>query len=137
MKRLSTQFVNFATCFLLFAAVAATRADDKKADPAGTYTWSVPGRNGGPDREMTLKLKVEDGKLMGTVSGGQNETKIEHGKISGDEVSFDVTRERNGNSFTTKYKGKVTADAITGKIEMPGRDGQSRDRDWTAKRKKS
>ena len=133
MKRLSTKFVNLATCFLLFAAVAAARA----ADPAGTWTWSQPGRNGGQDREMTLKLKVEDGKLTGTLSGGQNEAKIEHGKVSGDEISFDVTRERNGNSFTTKYKGKVSADTITGKVEMAGRDGQSRERDWTAKRKKA
>jgi len=31
----------------------------------------------------------------------------------------------------------VSADAITGKVEMPGRDGQSRERDWTAKRKKA
>jgi hypothetical protein len=137
MKRLSTTIVSFATCFLLFAAAAATRAEDAKADPTGTWTWSVPGRNGGADREMTLKLKSEDGKLTGTLSGGQNETKIEHGKVSDGEVSFDITRERNGNSFTTKYKGKVSGDTITGKMEMPGRDGQSRERDWTAKRKKA
>lgn len=62
------------------------------------------------------------------------ETKIENGKLTGDEISFDVTREFQGNSFTAKYKGKVTADTITGKISTE-RDGQTRERDWTAKKK--
>jgi hypothetical protein len=137
MKRLST-LVPIAAALLFFVGITA-RAEDKKADPTGTWTWSMPGRNGGPDREQTLKLKAEGDKLTGTMSsparGGESrETKIEHGKVTGDEVSFDVTREFNGNSFTSKYKGKVSGDTITGKISTE-RDGQTRDRDWTAKRK--
>jgi len=137
MKRLST-IIPIAAALLFFAG-ASTRAEDKKADPTGTWTWTTPGRDGGPGREQTLKLKAEGDKLTGTLSaparGGETrETKIEHGKISGDEISFDATREFNGNSFTAKYKGKVSGDSITGKISTE-RDGQTRDRDWTAKRK--
>ena len=88
---------------------------------------------------MSLKLKVDGDKLTGTLTspgrnGETSDTKIDHAKVSGDEVSFDVTREVNGNSFTTKCKGKVTEDTITGKISTE-RNGESRDRDWTAKRK--
>jgi hypothetical protein len=133
MKRLST-IVPIAAALLLFGAIT-TRAEDKKADPTGTWTWTTQGRNGNPGREQTLKLKAEGEKLTGALTGGRGgETKIDKGHVKGDEVSFEITREFNGNSFTAKYKGKVSGDTINGKISTE-RNGESRDRDWTAKRK--
>ena len=44
-----------------------------------------------------------------------------------------MTREFNGNKFTTKYAGKISGDTIKGKAESE-RDGQARSRDWEAKR---
>jgi len=123
---------------LLFAAgslaVTAARADDK-ADATGTWTWSYQGQDG-QSRETTLKLKQDGSKLTGTVSGRNNtETPIEDGKVDGSEVSFRVTRERNGNKFTQKYRGTLDGSTIKGKVEMPGRDGgEARTRDWEAKR---
>jgi hypothetical protein len=135
MKRLLTLIPVVAS---LLCFVAVSRAEDKKADVTGTWTWTVPGRNGGEPREQTLKLKSEGDKITGTLAGGRGgEAKVENAKLTGNELSFEVTREFNGNSVTTKYKGKVEGDTITGKVEMRGRDGQPRDRDWTAKRKKS
>ncbi len=137
MKRLAT-IVQITACLLFFVGFNA-RAEDKKNDASGTWTWTGPGRNGNPGREQTLHLKVEGDKLTGTLSspgrdGQARENKIEHGKVSGDEVSFDVTREFNGNSFTTKYKGKVNGDSIVGKSSFE-RNGETRDMDWNAKRK--
>src|SRR3954471_24778839 len=108
MKRLAT-IVQIAACLLFFVGVTA-RAEDKKNDPNGTWTFTGPGRGGNPGREQTLKLKVDGDKVTGTLaSPGQNgetrESKVEHGKVTGDEISFDVTREFNGNSRTAKYKG--------------------------------
>jgi len=117
---------------LLFAAAV------QAADPSGTWTWSTPGRNGGPDRVTTLVLKIEGDKLAGKISvPGRDaqpvETTIASGKVDGDNISFDLVREFNGNSATNKYSGVVTADKITGKIES-SRDGQTQSRDWEAKR---
>lgn len=78
-------------------------------------------------------MKVEDGKLSGTVSGRNGETAIEDAKLAGDEVSFSVTREFNGNKMVIKYSGKVSGDTIKGKSESQ-RDGQPQSRDWEAKR---
>ncbi len=109
------------------------------ADPAGTWTWSTPGRNGGEARKSTLKLKVEGTKLLGTITspgrqgGDPMVTEISDGKVKGDEISFAVVREWNGNKFTMKYSGKVSADVIKGKIESE-RDGNVRSREWEAKR---
>jgi hypothetical protein len=115
------------------------QAQDKKADATGTWTWTRPGRNGGAEQKMTLVLKVEGDKVTGKLTspgrqGGEPvTTEIKDGKVKGDEISFSVTREFNGNSMTSKYNGKVTADAIKGKIESE-RDGQTQSRDWEAKR---
>lgn len=112
----------------------------QNATPTGTWSWSTPGRNGGEARKTTLKLNAEGEKLTGTVSmpgreGQAVTTEISDGKVKGDEISFNVTREFNGNKFTAKYSGKVTADIIKGKIEFE-RDGNVRSRDWEAKREK-
>jgi hypothetical protein len=109
------------------------------ADPAGTWTWSTPGRDGGEPRKSTLKLKVDGTKLTGTITnpgrqgGDPVVTEISEGKVKGDEISFAVTREWSGNKVTMKYSGKLTADSIKGKIESE-RDGNVRSRDWEAKR---
>lgn len=123
---------------LTIGFLTQAQAQDKKADPTGTWSWTMPGRNGGPDRKMSLKLKVEGDKLSGKMispgrDGQATETDIADGKIKGDEISFTVTREFNGNKFTMKYNGKVTADAIKGKTEME-RNGETTSRDWEAKK---
>ena len=131
MKRTTTAFLQLTACLLLALGLSA-QAADKKNDPTGTWTWSVPGRDGNT-REVTAKLKLDGDKLTGTISGRQNETAIEDAKLSGDAISFKVTREFNGNKMVQKFSGKIDGDSIKGKIESE-RDGQPTSRDWNAKR---
>jgi hypothetical protein len=134
-------------------AVQAAEKSDKKADATGTWTWTMQPRGGqGGDapqpRKITLKLKAEGEKLTGSVTspfgrrGGQGgdaqqptPTEISDGKVKGDEVSFSVVREFNGNKFTQKYSGKLDGDTIKGKIAFE-RNGEAQSRDWEAKREK-
>jgi hypothetical protein len=131
--------ITAATCAVLaFTAATQLQAQDKAADPTGTWTWTRPGRNGGPDVVSTLKLKADADKLTGTLSspgrGGQaQEAKIDDGKVKGDQVSFSVTREFNGNKMTAKYNGKLSGDTIKGTIETE-RNGETQSRPWEAKR---
>jgi hypothetical protein len=125
------------TCCLVILVVAGftgtSRADDKP-DPTGTWKWSVTFNNQTFDR--TLKLKLEGDKLSGTITGRNNsETAIDDAKFKDSEVSFSVTRERNGQKRTTKYKGKVDGDTIKGKFERE-QDGKTVETDWEAKREK-
>lgn len=120
------------------AAVLLLAAAARAADATGTWTWSTPSRGGGPDRVTTLVLKVDGSNLTGKVSvpgrdAQPTETPISSGKVDGDNISFDLVREYNGNSTTNKYSGVVTADKITGKIET-SREGQTQSRNWAAKR---
>jgi len=126
-------FIQTAVCALVALTLPAQAQDkDKKADPTGTWTWSTTGQDG-TARTSTAKLKLEGDKLTGTVSGRQNDTAIENGKVAGDEISFSVTREFNNNKITQKYAGKISGDSIKGKISFE-REGQAQSRDWEAKR---
>jgi hypothetical protein len=104
-----------------------------KADPTGTWKWSFTTQDG-QTRESTLKLKLDDGKLTGTVTGrdGQ-ETAIEGANFKDGEITFQVTRERDGQKFTIKYKGKVTGDDLAGAISFEA-GGETRTREFAAKR---
>ena len=87
-------------------------------------------RNDGPDRTNTLTLKLEGDKLTGTLSmlrrnGEKMDTAIQDAKVAGDEISFSIVREFNGNTMTSKYSGKLSADSIKGKIDFE-RDGEPR-----------
>ena len=121
--------------FVAFVGLVAVAQGADKADPNGTWKWSVTFNN--QTRDVTLKLKLDGDKLTGKISGRNNtETDIEDATFKDNEVSFSVTRERNGQKFVTKYKGKIDGDTIKGKSESE-RNGQNQSRDWEAKREKT
>ena len=132
-----TRFTKILLGAALFAGTLLPAfADDAKTDPSGTYIWTMPGRNGGPDRTNTLTLKLDGTQLTGKLSapgrgGKATETDITDAQLTGSAVSFSVVRTYNGNSFTNKYSGTVADGSIKGKIEM-NRNGDVQSRDWTA-----
>jgi len=128
MKRL----VAVAVLAMLASPATMARAE-KQGDPAGTWTWQVPGTSA--NQTVTLKLKREGEKLTGVLNRNGRDTNIEDGKISRDEVSFTVTPARKGAKFPVKYTGKVTGENIIGTMEMTI-DGQPRTVPWKAWRSK-
>jgi hypothetical protein len=128
--------INSLCALFALGFVSQTQAQDKKVD--GTWAWTMPGRNGGPDRKITLKLKTEGDKVTGKILAPTRqdpaaETEIKDGKLAGDDLSFTVIREGRNGKMTFKYKGKVSADSIKGKVEF-GPEGDTQSRDWEAKR---
>lgn len=130
-----------AGAVLVTGVLFQARAEDKKVDPSGTYTWTVPARNGGADRTNTLVLKLEGDKLTGKLTapgrGGQlNSADIIDGKVAGTDVSFCVVRTFNDNTSTNKYSGTLADGVIKGKMEFTNRNGDPQSRDWEAKAEK-
>jgi hypothetical protein len=125
MKRLAA-----VVCVL--AVVGMVRAEEK---PNPTGTWKYTTEVNGQSFDTTIKLKLDGDKLTGTLTARDVESKIEDGKYKDGEVSFTVTRERNGNKFTTKYTGTIKGDTFKGKRETE-RNGQTQSRDFEAKREK-
>jgi hypothetical protein len=117
----------FKMAVLSLAALAAAFG----AEVSGKWTAEMQGRDG-QARTMTFNLKAEGEKLTGTVSGGMGaETQISDGKVSGDEVSFNVVREFNGNTMVMKYTGKVEGNEM--KLKMSN-DRMPQPREIVAKR---
>ena len=115
-------FVVTIALVFAFAAMAA--------DVTGKWTYEQPGRGGGPGRPVTITLKQDGTKLTGTVPGmgrgGDNPpppSEIMDGKVDGNNVSFTVKREFNGNTMVTKYEGTVSGDEMKLKVTRDTQNG--------------
>jgi|SRR5689334_15011375 hypothetical protein len=91
------------------------------ADVTGKWTYETQGRNG--PQTATMNLKADGSNLTGTVSGRGGDTEISNGKVEGSNISFEVTREFNGNKFTMKYSGTLAGDELKLKIERQTQNG--------------
>ncbi|HEX4948980.1 MAG TPA: hypothetical protein VFZ34_20040 [Blastocatellia bacterium] len=119
-----------SACFL-FAFMTVAWA----ADVDGKWVAQIPGRQGNT-QETTFNFKAEGGKLTGTMSGRQGDVQISDGKIEGTNISFNVVREFNGNTFKLVYKGVLSGDEIKFTRTMEGGQGGGQAQEFTAKRVK-
>ena len=115
---------------LLPAMVALLAMTASAADISGKWVGQMPTRNG-DTRETTFNLKADGDKLTGTMSGFQDGIEIKDGKISGNDISFKVPLEFNGNSFVLIFKGTVSGDQIK---FTRGREGAEQTQEFTAKK---
>jgi hypothetical protein len=120
----------WAVLGVALAPVSVARAEE---DPAGNWKWTMMFRD--QQREVQLTLTRDGEKLTGKLGQGERARDIEEGTFKDDTVSFKVTRERNGNKFTSAYSGKVSGDSIKGTIEFERR-GEKQSRPWEATRVK-
>lgn len=112
-------------CLLAMFAVTAFAAD-----VSGNWKGSAETPNGTVER--TFVFKVDGHKLTGeTTSNMFGKSTIEDGKVEGDEISFAIKVNVQGNEGKVTYKGKVDGDTIQFKIEIEAA-GQSLE--MTAKR---
>src|SRR5438309_1758578 len=106
------------TLLVILALFAFTAS---AADVAGTWKASVETPNG--NFESTFVFKVDGAKLTGTVSNQMSgEQQIADGKIDGDNLTFVVAANFNGNEFKISYAGKVAGNEIKLTLTVPGRD---------------
>jgi hypothetical protein len=118
-------FVVAILCALTLAVMAA--------DVSGKWTWEQQGRNG--NQTQTLTLKADGATLTGSLDGGRGATEISDGKVDGNNISFVVKREVNGNTITTPYTGTLDGDSLKLEWTQAGRGGgEPMKRNATAKR---
>ena len=101
------------------------------ADVTGKWQAEMEGRDGNK-RTVTFDFKADGDKLTGTMTGGMGPQgtarEISDGKISGDDISFTVKVNFQGEERKINYTGKVVGSEIQFKIEGP------RPREFTAKK---
>ena len=119
MKRLLT--------LLIVCAVAALAADI-----SGNWKATAQGPQG--NMERTFVFKVDGAKLTGeTTSSMLGKSTITDGKIDGDNISFTITANMQGNEMKISYKGKVTGAEIHLTSEVAG-GGGGQAIEWVAKK---
>ncbi len=139
-----TKKLLFVFTILLVVAFVAMAADI-----TGKWVAEQPGRNGGPARQITFDLKADGATLTGTMTGGMGggrrggggggggaapqAREISDGKIDGNNISFTVKVEFNGNTMVTKYEGTLSGDELKLKVNREGRNGPTTS-ELTAKR---
>jgi len=88
----------------------------------------------GTTNRPKLRFTVEDGLLHGTTSfRAGTETPVTNILVNGDQLSFQVVRQRNGESIATSYSGKWIENTIKGKIESNWA-GEKQVFNWDAQR---
>jgi hypothetical protein len=104
---------------VLLICLAATLA--QAADVSGLWVAQIPGRDGNT-METTFNLKQSGESLSGSMANQFGERQISDGKVTGDDVAFNVKIEFNGNEFLFVYKGKAGGNEIKFTRERKGGD---------------
>jgi len=102
------------------------------SNAAGTWKWVIVMADG-TSHDLSLKLTQEGEKLSGIVILGDNEVPISEGLVKDNEVTLKVTREQDGKTQVSKFKGTLEGDSIKGKIDSDW-SGEMRNYAWNAKR---
>jgi len=123
------------TILLCLTFTTATLAGSAASVPSfdGTWQWRFTMPDG-TEVNPKLKLKQDGTNLTGISSlRSGTETAITNGLVRGEELQFEVVRERNGATVVTRYAGKRDGDLIHGQVESNW-SGESRSYPWEAHR---
>jgi hypothetical protein len=108
---------------LVRSAAAPAVAQAPGPDPTGTWKWTVTPPGAGMTFEVSCRMAYADGKLTGTYMSRNGEAPITEASFKDGALSFSVVRERDGTSFTVRYKGILSGDTITGTLDLPAFGG--------------
>jgi len=135
----------------LFLAITCQIRGQSTVNPTGTWELKTPNAtNASPS---LLKLKLEGGKLTGTLSRNAGakieQLPLENAQLKGNAISFtvhvfalhyenNVLQPVDTNKVTHSiFQGQISGDTIKGKVEKKSwRDEASRVLNWEAKRVK-
>jgi hypothetical protein len=99
----------------------------------GIWRWTFTMPDGTTARPK-LTLLTDEGALTGTTSFRPgSETPITNVVLNGDELRFQVIRERGGQEIITTYSGRWSGKVMKGKIESNWA-GQKQTYEWEAER---
>ncbi len=84
-----------------------------------TGKWTADSEDG---PAWVFNLKSDSGRVTGTMQGHDGkERPINEGKLEGDDISFSVESEWQGDAITLVFKGKVSGDEM--QLRVDTKDG--------------
>jgi hypothetical protein len=149
MKRIVTSAL-LALALTSLALRAGAQDKGSVVNPTGTWNLTTLSATGQPASPQTLKLKLEGGRLTGTLNrqAGHKveQLPLEDVKLKGSDLSFathnyavvyvhNVLQPTDTNKWShSKFQGTISGDTIKGKIERHSYMGNNHTLDWEAKR---
>ena len=111
------------------------QAADKAHSPlSGIWKWTFTMPDGGQVNPRVKFTTDKNQKLIGVARFRAGmDAPVTNLVLQGDQVSFDVVRERDGQAVTTHYAGKMEGDKINGKVSSNW-NGDQQTYDWRAER---
>ncbi|MDX1501922.1 MAG: amidohydrolase family protein [Thermoanaerobaculia bacterium] len=98
----------------------AEREEEEETEPPASDvsgTWELVMTTPRGTNEFTAKLEMsEDGKVTGELTSERGESSVEDGKMSGDLLRFETTREMGGQSFTASFSLTVEGESLSGSM---------------------
>jgi hypothetical protein len=90
------------------------------ADIDGKWAGEVPGMDGSP-MKINYTFKADGDKLTGsTTSPDGKEMAIKDGKISGNNISFNIAFDMGGQEMKIDMKGVLSGDTLKMTMDMMG-----------------
>ncbi len=133
MKAILTAAVALALGGLV-AAADEKKADDKKADPVGT--WKCEYTIGDMKRTADLTITKDGDKIAGTMSWpDQKDVKLKDVKVKDGVLTFSAVRKFMDNEFPLDYKLTLDGDKLKGKVSAEF-NGNKQEFDLEGKREK-
>ncbi len=103
------------TLVLLIAALSAAA---QSASVAGSWDVTIDSPQG--QRTVVMVIKKEGEKLTGAMKSPQGERPLDSVTLKGDEITFVMTREIQGQAMVMTYKGNVAKDSMKGDADFGG-----------------
>jgi hypothetical protein len=84
------------------------------ADVAGKWTGQVPAAQGQAESVITFVFKVDGDNLTGTINNSQQpgDVELKEGKVTGDDITFSLTRNIGGTDTKVVWKGTIAGEEI-------------------------
>ena len=102
----------------LVLLIAALSAVAQSSSVAGSWDVTIDSPQG--QRTVVMVIKKEGEKLSGAMKSPQGERPLDSVAVKGDEITFVVTREIQGQPMVMTYKGKVAKDSMKGDADFGG-----------------
>lgn len=88
--------------------------------PTVVGSWDVTIESPQGKREATLVIKKEGDNLTGALKGPRGERPLQSISLKGDEITFVMNANINGQDMVFTYKGKVEKDSMKGDADFGG-----------------
>ncbi len=124
MKRTAILLSALALMLLVLGVVAQAQ---QAASVTGSWELTAPGRNGPQMQTLTLDQKGD--ALTGSLKGAQGDPAPLVGTVTGNNITFTVTRQGRNGEQKIEYKGTLEGATMKGTVMM----GQN-SVEWTAKK---